>query len=84
MCLNIYYVLEPGSARFWMDHGSCRLYLEQRLIVFYRGRILYQDLYNAAFHFTLDFIEKLHRFDDTDHRAGLHIVADIDKRRLIW
>jgi hypothetical protein len=59
-----------------------RFYEEQRLIVFYRCRVIYKHLHHFAAHFGLYLVEELHGLNDADHITFFHLITYTYKRWL--
>src|SRR5690606_31792670 len=53
---------------------------DQRVVVFDRLGVLDQDLLDGAVLGGGDRVHHLHRFDDQQRVAGLHLAADLDER----
>src|SRR6185437_1120513 len=58
-------------------------YEEERLVVFHRGGIFHQHLDDLTRYFAFDLVKEFHGFDDTNHFAGIDLVAYIYKGRFI-
>src|SRR5260370_9436973 len=64
----------------WVNYASralrsARPNRKQRLAVFHRTAVLHELGRDDAGHLPLDFIHKLHRFDDAQDLAGLDAIA---------
>src|SRR5574338_945776 len=53
---------------------------EERLAELHRGRVLHVDLGHGAVHLGLDLVHELHRLDDAERLALLHLLADLHER----
>src|SRR4051812_16678864 len=61
--------------------GRLRPNLEERLAELYRLAVVGEHGDDDALHVALDFVHQLHRFDDAEHLALAHALADLDEGR---
>ena len=69
------------AIRIFLNMGYLAPDREQPLAVLHRLAVLDVDLHDLAVVLGVDLVHQLHRFDDAEHLALLHGVADFDERR---
>src|SRR5574341_1658901 len=64
-----------------LPRGLARNDAEERLAELHRGGVLDEDLGDRAVDLALDLVHQLHRLDDAERLALLHLLADVRERR---
>src|SRR5215208_510662 len=74
------------AMRTFLNMGTPRRALarddaEERLAELHGRGVLDEDLGDGAVHLALDLVHQLHRLDDAERLALLHLLADVGERR---